>query len=58
MLDNLPKAAASRFARPLQSASIVAAPKKAHYIDSVKLGIALARVATLILAVEGYACAP
>ncbi|MFM0102726.1 hypothetical protein PQR01_04310 [Paraburkholderia rhynchosiae] len=53
MTDSLLKAAAHRFVRFFESASIVAAPKKAHYIGGVKLGIALARVATLILAVEG-----
>jgi hypothetical protein len=58
MLDSSLKAVANRFVWLLQSASIVAAPKKAHYIGALKLGIALARVATLILAVEGYACAP
>jgi hypothetical protein len=37
---------------------IVPAPKKAHYIGSVRLGIAVARVVSVFLAVEGYACAP
>jgi hypothetical protein len=58
MLDSSLKAAAPRFVWLLRSASIVAAPKMAHYIGALKLGIALARVATLILTAEGYACAP
>jgi hypothetical protein len=58
MTDSLLKAAESRFVRLLQADSIVPAPKKAHYIGSVKLGIAAARVASVILAVEGYTCAP
>ncbi|WP_345810762.1 hypothetical protein AAGS40_08065 [Paraburkholderia sp. PREW-6R] len=36
---------------------IVPAPKMAHYIGGVKLGIARARVVSIILAVEGYVCA-
>jgi hypothetical protein len=31
--------------------------KKVHYIGSVNLGISLARVVSIILTVEGYACA-
>ncbi|SIT38998.1 hypothetical protein BN2475_190006 [Paraburkholderia ribeironis] len=62
MTDSLVKATASRFVRLLQRLcprrTIVLASKKVHYIGSVKLGIALARVVSVILTVEGYACAP
>jgi hypothetical protein len=58
MTDSLLKAVARRLVRRLHADSIVPAPKKAHYIGSVKLGIAAARVASVILAVEGYTRAP
>jgi hypothetical protein len=37
---------------------IVPASKMAHHIGRLKMGIATASVASVILAVEGYACAP
>ncbi|MDI7066209.1 hypothetical protein QMO17_33765 [Klebsiella pneumoniae] len=58
MTDSLLKAASGRLVRLLPCNLIVPAPKKAHYIGSVKLGIALARVVSIILAIEGYTCAP
>ncbi|ASL45709.1 hypothetical protein bAD24_I19760 [Burkholderia sp. AD24] len=54
MTDSLLKATASLFGRLLPVVSIVPGPKKAHYIDSLNLSIAMARVVSIILAVEGY----
>jgi hypothetical protein len=61
MTDSLLKGAANK-ARGRCSVwpyrSIVPASKMTHYIGSLKMVIATARVASVILTVEGYACAP
>jgi len=61
MNDSLLKASADALARPCRAddpRSIVPSSKMTDYIAGLRMVIATARVASVILAVEGYVCAP